>query len=246
MKKNGYTLAEALIAMGVIGIVAALMLPLMNKYKPDNDKAIFLRTYDSIVEAIAVLVSNDEFYPHEMILNEPVNCEEENNCNYMDYSRAPLLNSKKITLLDEVTELGDNSDPATKLCATLAYQMHTVNNTCTATKKSITLVNNTAINISYNYTQKNFKIDIVLPTYKEEKANSFLLYANGHIIPNYDDKNADETISHIMTRGNWKKTEILNKEILNKEKEEYKNNGEYWQDKTEITKRESSGKIIPE
>ena len=49
-----------------------------------------------------------------------------------------------------------------------------------------------------------------------------------------------------MTRGNWKKTEILNKEILNKEKKEYENNGKYWDDKIEITERDSNGNIIRE
>ena len=31
MKKNGFTLAEALIALGIVGIVAALALPMFNK-----------------------------------------------------------------------------------------------------------------------------------------------------------------------------------------------------------------------
>ena len=64
MKKKGYTLAEALLAMAVIGIVAALMLPLANKYRPDEQKALFINTYDSIVEAVSVLASNEEIKAH--------------------------------------------------------------------------------------------------------------------------------------------------------------------------------------
>lgn len=43
MKKKAFTLAEALIALGVVGIVAALMLPLANKTKPDAMKVKYLK-----------------------------------------------------------------------------------------------------------------------------------------------------------------------------------------------------------
>ena len=77
MKKKGYTLAEALIAMGVVGVVAALMLPLMNKYRPDGDKALFIRTHDSIVEATNILVNDESIYPLEKaIANRPEGCNE--------------------------------------------------------------------------------------------------------------------------------------------------------------------------
>ena len=66
MKKKGYTLAEALIALGLIGVIAALMLPLMNKFKPDGDKALFIRTYDSIIEVNSMLLEDEVLYPHEV------------------------------------------------------------------------------------------------------------------------------------------------------------------------------------
>ena len=44
MKRFGYTLAEVLIAIAIVGIVAGLLLPLANKFKPDTDKMMFLKT----------------------------------------------------------------------------------------------------------------------------------------------------------------------------------------------------------
>ena len=52
MRKKGFTLAEALIALGIVGIVAALALPMFNKTKPDSVKVAYLKTYDSIVTTL--------------------------------------------------------------------------------------------------------------------------------------------------------------------------------------------------
>ena len=44
MRKRAFTLAEALIALGVVGVVAALVLPLANKARPDEMKISYLKT----------------------------------------------------------------------------------------------------------------------------------------------------------------------------------------------------------
>lgn len=55
MKKHGYTLTEVLISVGIIGVLAAVMLPMMNKFKPDPIKAKWVKTYDSINKVLPVL-----------------------------------------------------------------------------------------------------------------------------------------------------------------------------------------------
>ena len=42
MKRFGYTLAEALIALAIVGVVAAIALPMANKFMPDGNKILYL------------------------------------------------------------------------------------------------------------------------------------------------------------------------------------------------------------
>ena len=58
MKKFGFTLAEALIAMVVIGTVAALSLPAINKLRPDETKIKYLQMYDELCKAVNQVVEN--------------------------------------------------------------------------------------------------------------------------------------------------------------------------------------------
>ena len=55
MQKFGYTLAETLIALGIVGVLAALMLPMINKIKPDTTNISYLKVYDVINEAITMV-----------------------------------------------------------------------------------------------------------------------------------------------------------------------------------------------
>jgi len=63
MKKNGYTLTEAVIALGIVGVLASMIGPMVNKFKPDVNKVMFLKTYDSICEVVKNIVNNDILYP---------------------------------------------------------------------------------------------------------------------------------------------------------------------------------------
>ncbi len=48
MKKFGFTLTEVVIALGIIGIIAAVMAPLLDHLIPDKDKINVLKTYNVI------------------------------------------------------------------------------------------------------------------------------------------------------------------------------------------------------
>ena len=62
MKKTGYTLAEILIAIAVVGVIAGLLLPMVGKIKPDMNKMVFLQTYDSIVQVTRKLAGDERYY----------------------------------------------------------------------------------------------------------------------------------------------------------------------------------------
>lgn len=48
MKKNGFTLAEMLITMGIVGVVSALVAPIMVNIMPDKNKAMFIKNYKEL------------------------------------------------------------------------------------------------------------------------------------------------------------------------------------------------------
>lgn len=106
MKKYGYTLAEALIAMTIIGVIAAVMLPMMNRFKPDTNKILFLKTYDAIVEITQSIASATDIYP---ILNGNIN-----------FESAPFKNMMRYTDNDD----GPHEGPS-KYCTLLSYFMGT-------------------------------------------------------------------------------------------------------------------------
>ena len=62
MKNKAFTLAEILVTLGIIGIVVAITLPLVNKAKPDNTKIMFLKTYQEMVKAIQESAYNTAIY----------------------------------------------------------------------------------------------------------------------------------------------------------------------------------------
>ena len=63
MNKKGYTLAEALITLGIIGIIAALVVPAANKARPNENKMKFLQTYDAIETQIKNFTQNSRYFP---------------------------------------------------------------------------------------------------------------------------------------------------------------------------------------
>lgn len=62
MKRSGYTLAEVLIALAIVGIIAAVVAPMVNKFRPDTTKMAYLNTYDTLAKTINSIANNREFY----------------------------------------------------------------------------------------------------------------------------------------------------------------------------------------
>lgn len=114
MKKLGYTLAEILIAVAIVGVVAGLLLPLMGKSKPDANKIQFLKVYDSIVEVTNRISNDEELFP---IKNDDDN---------INYAKYPLWNETKSKFGD--IEYGGKN----KYCKLLAFGLNGENVTCDA------------------------------------------------------------------------------------------------------------------
>ena len=105
--KKAYTLAEVLVTITIIGILSAVMLPLANKLKPDSNKALYLKTYDSLVQILNAVSSDTDLYPEFWTYQ---------NNNY-DFTQLPLYNTTSDL---DLTEFPDIKGGNQKLCSILA------------------------------------------------------------------------------------------------------------------------------
>ena len=124
--KKGFTLAEALITLGIIGIVAALSLPALNKAKPDANKIKYLKTYDAICEVVKSLANNTKEYP-------AVGRKSISNTTEYDLTKYPLLNMYTSVNNDEEKSISaiKGYSGLTTFCKLLAWSFNAEGNeTC--------------------------------------------------------------------------------------------------------------------
>ena len=85
MKKLAYTLAEVLITLSIIGIIAAVAAPAITSAKPDVNKMQYLKIYDHLTKLTMDMASNPRIYA-------PL-CQWVNN-QIRDVSHLPLMNTE--------------------------------------------------------------------------------------------------------------------------------------------------------
>lgn len=61
--KNGFTLAEVMITLGVIGIMAALMIPAITNTAPSQNKVLFRKAYSTMEKVVSALSNDSTNYP---------------------------------------------------------------------------------------------------------------------------------------------------------------------------------------
>lgn len=120
MKKTGFTLAELLITLAVIGIISAITLPAINKLMPDENKINCIKAYDTLSTLIKDLASNTKIYP---VCKDPGPDDDNLNC-----SEYPLFNTNQPRLLAAFNNERYSGDK--KLCNLLASFMNVEDTSC--------------------------------------------------------------------------------------------------------------------
>ena len=65
MKNKAFTLAETLIVLSIIGVLATVMLSAMSKMSPDKTKMKFKKAYQTVERTVGELVNDENLYPYD-------------------------------------------------------------------------------------------------------------------------------------------------------------------------------------
>jgi len=92
MKKFGFTLSELVVAVSIIGVAAALFVPVAGKLVPDTKKASVLKYYVEINNAVHEFYNNEDLYQPNDECNglSCINPENPNYNNFGDFLTAEL------------------------------------------------------------------------------------------------------------------------------------------------------------
>lgn len=70
MKKNAFTMSEALIVLGIVAVLAALSVIALKNSKPDVDMVLYRHSYAKVRKVVSELLNDTELYP--FVTNESV------------------------------------------------------------------------------------------------------------------------------------------------------------------------------
>ena len=112
MKRNGFTLSELIVAIGIIGILAAITVPMLDNILPDQNKIKVLKYYKVIQEISQELVNDKSLYYSNdcivlMCTQRPLNPEFNDQSFEGENKFANLFFEKMESTGDRIDELGD-------------------------------------------------------------------------------------------------------------------------------------------
>lgn len=111
--KKGFTLSEVMIAVTVVGVLAAILVPTVMKTMPSNSKVLFKKAYSTLEKSVNNMISDDTNYPSDqsIIPNNGTTSYSKG----FNYTTATTNTSNKFCyfLTDQLNISGSSSCPAT-------------------------------------------------------------------------------------------------------------------------------------
>ncbi|MBO6087691.1 type II secretion system protein [bacterium] len=121
--KNGFTLAEVMVTLVVLGVLASIVLPTISKARPNKNKAMFKKAYYVAERIVYELVNDDDLYPSSS-------------------NTSGLDNTREVIYLNQQygSDTDDEDNKKKKFCELFARKVNTTTDTpsCTADNAAFT------------------------------------------------------------------------------------------------------------
>ncbi len=125
MKKKAFTLAEALIALMIIGVIVALLLRTLNRVTPNKEKVMYLKAYHTLEQVVSDVINDPSKYDQEVGATQSA-----------DFSQIPL------TLWGTSTADCASVTQTNALCCFMADKINTVGTVnCNSSNENFTTTN---------------------------------------------------------------------------------------------------------
>lgn len=111
MIKKGFTLSEVMVTLGVLGVLAAILVPAITKNSPDSRKVMFKKSYYTLEKAVSELISDDVNYPSNARAN---------------LTDQPTVSVQRGFNYQDVTGSVPTAPAVNKFCYLLSQEMNTV------------------------------------------------------------------------------------------------------------------------
>jgi len=106
--KKGFTLAEVMIVLAVIGILVAILLPTAQNTMPNKNIMKFKKAHNTLYVTIRELVNSDEYYSNGDF-GKKSNGDAVNSATYFCETISDMLNVEKVNCVDVDTDKGYSS-----------------------------------------------------------------------------------------------------------------------------------------
>lgn len=63
---KGFTLSEVMVTLGVLGVLAAVIIPAVMSVRPDTERVMFKKAYSTIEKSVSDLINNETYYPTDV------------------------------------------------------------------------------------------------------------------------------------------------------------------------------------
>lgn len=109
MKINhGFTLAETLVTLGIIGVIAAIMLPAIKQAQPNQELVMLKKEYYNVTRIVGELINDEDYYPD--ISDDP--------------NESGFANTDETPAIHGIRYGGDTSGRAQKFCGLFASKIN--------------------------------------------------------------------------------------------------------------------------